>query len=184
MTWLSTHNLLEKITSFSLWMEAWNVYLAILIDHSPAQAPQLVVYQRIITSASAQYPLATWLNYDTQFRTSAVSDPTLCWDTWPLHRLVATMCYSPSSTIRWPCSHCGDGPRYLFRSLCCTTRHIFEPLHVYEPDLNMDKYVTCFSNFVFTVRISDLAKTRPVPMPLNNPKPFVYSPSQVFFSML
>ena len=43
--------------------------------------PQLVVYQRIITSASAQYPLAAWLNYDIQFRTLASSDPSLRWDT-------------------------------------------------------------------------------------------------------
>ena len=64
----------KKITSFSSWMEAWNIYLAILIDHSPAWAPQLVAYQRIITSASAQYPLAAWLNCDTQFRTLAAPD--------------------------------------------------------------------------------------------------------------
>ena len=57
------------------------LYLAVLIYHSPAWAPQLVAYQRIITSTSAQYPLAAWLNYDTQFRTLEVSDPTLCWDT-------------------------------------------------------------------------------------------------------
>ena len=61
----TAHNL-PKITSFSSWMEDWNVYLAILIDHSPAWAPQLVAYQRIITSVSPRYPLAaTWLIYDT-----------------------------------------------------------------------------------------------------------------------
>lgn len=47
----------KKISSFSLWMEAWNIYLAILIDHSPAWAPQLVAYHKIMTSARAQYPL-------------------------------------------------------------------------------------------------------------------------------
>ena len=31
-------------------------------------APQLFAYQRIITSASTQYPPTAWLNYDTQFR--------------------------------------------------------------------------------------------------------------------
>ena len=41
----------------------------------PACAPQLVAYQRIITSASIHYPLSVWLNYDVQFRTLAVSDP-------------------------------------------------------------------------------------------------------------
>lgn len=61
-------------------MEAWNIYLAILIDHSPACAPQLVAYQRIITSASINYLFATWLNYDVQFGTLAASDPSLHWD--------------------------------------------------------------------------------------------------------
>ena len=33
-----------------------------------------------------------------------------------------------------------NGPRHLFHSFCCTTRHIFEPLRVYEPGFNTDKY--------------------------------------------
>ena len=49
----------RKLLSFASWMEAWNIYLAILMDHSAAHAPQLVAYQRIITSASINYPLAT-----------------------------------------------------------------------------------------------------------------------------
>ena len=35
----------KKISSFVSWMEAWNIYLAIIINHSPARAPQLVAYQ-------------------------------------------------------------------------------------------------------------------------------------------
>ena len=31
-------------------------------------------------------------------------------------------------------------PRCLFHLFCCTTQHIFEPLHVYEPGFNTDKY--------------------------------------------
>ena len=61
-------------------MEAWNTHLAILIDHAPACAPQLVAYQRIITSASNHYPLVAWLNYDICFRTLAASDPSQRWD--------------------------------------------------------------------------------------------------------
>ena len=92
-------------------MEAWNIYLAILIDHSPARAPQLVAYQRNITLASAQYPLAAWLNYDTQFRTLAASDATLRWDT--CHTDLWLQCVtSPSSAICWPCSHCGATNHY------------------------------------------------------------------------
>ena len=36
-----------------------------------------------------------------------------------------------------------NGPRRLFRSFCCTTWHFFEPLHVYKPNINTDKYGTC-----------------------------------------
>ena len=40
----------RKIKSFSFWMEAWNVYLAVCIDHNtPSRAPSLVAYQHIIT---------------------------------------------------------------------------------------------------------------------------------------
>ena len=56
-------------SSFVSWMEVWNIYLVILMDLSPVSASQLVAYQRIITLASIQYPLAAWLNYDVQFRT-------------------------------------------------------------------------------------------------------------------
>ena len=31
-------------------------------------------------------------------------------------------------------------PSHLFHSFCCTTWRIFEPLRVYEPGFNMDKY--------------------------------------------
>ena len=57
----------KKITSFTSWMEAWNIYLAILIDHSPVHAPQLVAYQRIITSpTNVQRPTTTSTSNDGQ----------------------------------------------------------------------------------------------------------------------
>ena len=55
----------KKITSFSSWMEAWNVYLAIRVDHTPSYAPSLIAYQRIITSASVLYPLHLVYNHPT-----------------------------------------------------------------------------------------------------------------------
>ena len=39
-------------------------YLLGDFNHGLTHAPQLAAYQRIITSASNQYPLAAWLNYD------------------------------------------------------------------------------------------------------------------------
>ena len=65
----------RKITSFSSWMEAWNVYFALRVDFALSSAPSLIAYQRIITSASVSYPLQSWLNYDVQFRMLAASNP-------------------------------------------------------------------------------------------------------------
>ena len=36
-----------------------------------------------------------------------------------------------------------NGPRHLFLSFSCTTRRIFEPLYVFEPSFNTDKYGNC-----------------------------------------
>ena len=102
----------KKITSFTSWMEAWNIYLAILIDHSPVRAPQLMAYQGIITSASTQYPLAAWLNYDIQFRTLAASDPSLRWDTRHTDLWLQCVIAASTSAICWPCSHCGETDHY------------------------------------------------------------------------
>ena len=33
-----------------------------------------------------------------------------------------------------------NGARHLFVLFCCTTQRIFEPLRVFEPGFNMDKY--------------------------------------------
>ena len=102
----------RKILSFASWMEAWNIYLAILIDHSPARAPQLVAYQRIITSASINYPLATWLNYDVQFRTLAASDPSLRWDIRHTDLWLQCVTSTSSPMSRWPCPYCGATTHY------------------------------------------------------------------------
>ena len=39
-------------------------------------------------------------------------------------------------------TRCLNGSRHLFPSFCYATWHIFEPLHVYEPGFNKDKYGT------------------------------------------
>ena len=33
-----------------------------------------------------------------------------------------------------------NGPGCLFHLFCCTTRRIFEPMHVYEPSINTDEH--------------------------------------------
>ena len=66
VTYQSTQLLSQKITSFSSEMEAWNVYLAVCIDHIPSQAPSLA-YQYILISANILHPLESWLDHDAQF---------------------------------------------------------------------------------------------------------------------
>ena len=102
----------KKISSFVSWMEAWNIYLAIIINHSPACAPQLVAYQRIITSASIHYPLSAWLNYDVQFRTLAASDSLVCWDIRHTDLWLQCVTTTPPLAIRWPCPQCGATNHY------------------------------------------------------------------------
>ena len=58
---------LRKINSFISWMEAWNVYPSIIISHTPSRAAELVAYQRIITSASIEYPPSAWLTTTPSF---------------------------------------------------------------------------------------------------------------------
>ena len=103
----------KSITSFSNWMEAWNIYLAVCVDHMPFRAPSLIAYQRIITSASIQYPLESWLSYDVQFRTLAAADPSLRWDI--RHADLWLQCVTQSSaqqSRRWPCPYCGATNHY------------------------------------------------------------------------
>jgi len=102
----------RRISSFASWMEAWNIYLAILIDYSSARASQLVAYQRIITSANNHYPPAAWLNYDVQFRTLAASDPFLRWDVRHTDLWLQCVTSTPSPAIYWPCPHCGATNHY------------------------------------------------------------------------
>ena len=49
--------------------------------YSCAQTIELIVTNQLLhTSASMQHPLNAWLNYDMQFRITAASDPTICWN--------------------------------------------------------------------------------------------------------
>ena len=103
----STHKP-PPISSFPMWMQAWNTYLTVTLTHNPARALELVGYQRIITSASQSLPLKAWLRYDSQFHTMAASNPYLRWDQrlpdlW--HGTVTST--TNTNTQRWPCPYCG-----------------------------------------------------------------------------
>ena len=98
----------RKITSFSLWMEAWNIYANTLLSEKPQRALELFGYQRIITSANLQLPLASWMSYDIKFRTLAASFPTLRRDSRISDLRMECVTMPRLSQDRWPCPHCNS----------------------------------------------------------------------------
>ena len=69
-----------RITSFSTWLDAWNIYIATVVAHNPGQACELLEYQRLIHSASKHFGTASWLKYDAQLRMLAAPNHQLHWD--------------------------------------------------------------------------------------------------------
>jgi len=99
----------KKITSFTAWLEAWNVYLAVRISLDPFCAVHLVAYQRIINSANSHHPLHV---YDIKFRTKAANDPSLRWDIRDLELSLECFPGTSNQPNRWPCHHCGSTTHY------------------------------------------------------------------------
>ena len=109
-----------RITSFSTWLDAWNIYIATVVAHNPAQASELLGYQRLIHSASKHSSTSAWLKYDAQFRTLAASNSQLRWDLrhselW-LDNVVIQTSSSSATRTRWPCTYCGS--TYHFPDRC------------------------------------------------------------------
>ena len=98
----------RRITSFSVWMEAWNLYLAVRVSLNPLCAPLLIVYQRIITTANSQHPLHAWISYHVKFRTKAAGDSSLRWDiryldlwAWMFSGNLRSVCLLAMYILRW-----------------------------------------------------------------------------------
>ena len=85
-------------------MQAWNIYLVVLLAHNPSRA-ELFGYQRLICSANTLLPVHSWLQYDSKFRTLAAADPLLRWD--QRHPDLWLECLaSGQQNKRWPCPYC------------------------------------------------------------------------------
>ena len=111
----------RAIRDLPSWMEAWNVYIHVLVQHFPARAQALLAYQRIICDASVRFAPRCWLRYDQRFRASATADKTIRWDrkhndlwlecfTQPIaqqHQQSSTSQVSTGRTRR-PCTYCGS----------------------------------------------------------------------------
>ena len=97
---------IKRITSFDTWMQAWNLYLTVILAHNPSRAVKLFGYQRLICSAHTLLPLESWLQYDYKFRTLAAADPLLRWDQRHSDLWLECLASSQQSTKRWPCPYC------------------------------------------------------------------------------
>ena len=86
----------RTIRDLTSWMEAWNVYIQVLVHHSPARAPALLAYQRIICDANVRFAPRCWLCYDQRFRAGAAADKTIRWDR--KHNNLWLECFTQPST--------------------------------------------------------------------------------------
>ena len=99
--------------------EVWNIYLAILIDHAPARAPQLVVYQK--NNNFCKQPVLTHGLVEVwhAFCTLAASDLSLRWDVRFTSLWLECFWGTPAPMIHWPCVHCGATAHYPENCLFC-----------------------------------------------------------------
>ena len=44
----STQQPFKKISSFIMWMQAWNLYLSVILTHNPTKVIEMIPYQRLI----------------------------------------------------------------------------------------------------------------------------------------
>ena len=117
----SIQSVIKSITSFDTWMQAWNIYLAVLLAHNPSRAVELFGYQRLICSANTLLPVHSWLQYDSTFRTLAAANPLLRWD--QRHPDLWSECLaSGQQNKHWPCPYCRATNH--FPSNCPHSEHI------------------------------------------------------------
>ena len=103
----SRQPVIKAITSFDTRMQAWNLYLAVLLAHYSSCAVEFFGYQRLICSANTLLMVRSWLQYDSKFCTLAAADPLLYWDQqnpdiWP-----EFLASGQQNTKCWPCPYCG-----------------------------------------------------------------------------
>ena len=117
----SIQSVIKSITSFDTRMQAWNIYLAVLLAHNPSCAVKLFGYQRLTCSANTLLPVHSWLQYDSTFHTLAAANPLLCWD--QQHPDLWLECLtSGQQNEHWPCPYCRTTNH--FPSNCPHSEHI------------------------------------------------------------
>ena len=68
------------IDTFQKWLDAYMVYMLVLVTAYPRRALELIKYQQIISRAVTKFKGLAWVSYDQQFRRRAAYDLSLSWD--------------------------------------------------------------------------------------------------------
>ena len=68
------------IDTFQKWLDAYMVYMLVLVTAYSRRALELIKYQQIISRAVTKFKGLAWVSYDQQFRRRAAYDLSLSWD--------------------------------------------------------------------------------------------------------
>ena len=68
------------IDSFQKWLEAYMVYMLVVVTAYPRRALELIKYQQIISRTVTKFKGLAWLSYNQQFRHRSSSNLSLQWD--------------------------------------------------------------------------------------------------------
>lgn len=63
----------KEIRDILTWMQAFSVFMLVLVAYSPGRATDLLKYQLLIMRTAQQFPGSAWLSYDRAFRRQAAA---------------------------------------------------------------------------------------------------------------
>ena len=132
----STQQPIKKISSFVMWMQAWNLYLLVILSHNPAKVLEMIPYQRLICSATTLLPLKSWLQYYAKFCTLAAANPLLRWDQRHPNLWLECLALGNKEQQRWPCPYCKATthfPENCPQSLFVITNQLLHHLSLKDP---------------------------------------------------
>ena len=69
----------RSVTNISEWLQAFTVYISIIVKKQPHRVPDLIGYQILILEASNEYHNDCWLGYTRHFRQQAASQSNCKW---------------------------------------------------------------------------------------------------------
>ena len=90
----------RAVDSFTAWMQAWNTYVAVIVNRFKDRAIPMLSYQSVITNAAAKFPMSRWYDYDKRFRLKLSNDQSIAWD--HVHTSLWLECFTGSSSVHVP----------------------------------------------------------------------------------